>query len=50
MLSALTYRKISPAYIFRRPFLRDLLLEGLIFEGAYLRREIDVSKSIELAL
>ena len=43
--------KISPrAYIFQRPFLRGLFLEGLIFGGAYLRREIYVSKSIELAL
>ena len=43
--------KISPgAYIFQRPFLRDLFLEGLIFGGAYLRREICVSKSIGLAL
>ena len=33
--------KISPgAYIFQRPFLRGLLLEGLIFGGAYLRREM----------
>ena len=49
-----TYRKIpkiSPwAYIFQRPFLRGLFLEGLIFGGAYLQREICVSKSIELAL
>ena len=43
--------KISPgAYIFQRPFLRDLFLEGLICGGAYLRREICVSKSIGLAL
>ena len=43
--------KISPgAYIFQRPFLRGLFLEGLIFRGAYLRREICVSKSIGLAL
>ena len=43
--------KISPgAYIFQRPFLRGLFLEGLIFGGAYLRREICVSKSIRLAL
>ena len=41
--------KISPgAYIFERPFLRGLFLEGLIFGGAYLRREICVSKSIGL--
>ena len=34
--------KISPrVYIFQRPFLRGLFLEGLIFGGAYLRREID---------
>ena len=43
--------KISPgAYIFQRPFLRGLFLEGVIFGGAYLRREICVSKSIGLAL
>ena len=43
--------KISPrAYIFQRPFLRGLFLEGLIFGGAYLRREICVSKLIGLAL
>ena len=43
--------KISPgAYIFQRPFLRGLFLKGLIFGGAYLRREICVSKSIGLAL
>ena len=43
--------KISPgAYIFQRPFLRGLFLEGPIFGGAYLRREICVSKSIRQAL
>ena len=43
--------KVSPgAYIFQRPFLRGLFLEGLIFGGAYLQREICVSKSIGLAL
>ena len=43
--------KISPrAYIFQRPFLRGLFLEGLIFGEAYLGREICVSKSIGLAL
>ena len=43
--------KISPgAYIFQRPFLRGLFLEGLIFGGAYLQREICISKSIGLAL
>ena len=42
--------KISPgAYIFQRPFLRGLFLEGPIFGGAYVRREIWVSKSIGLA-
>ena len=42
--------KISPgAYIFQRPFLRGLFLEGLIFGGAYVRREICLSKSIGLA-
>ena len=48
------YRKtpeISLAtYIFQRPFLRRLFLEGLIFGGAYLWREICISKSIGLAL
>ena len=43
--------KISPdAYIFHRPLLRGLFLEGLIFGGAYLQREICVSKSIGHAL
>ena len=43
--------KIGPrAYIFQRPFLRGLFLEGLIFGGAYLRRKVCVSKSIGLAL
>ena len=35
------YRKIPKislgAYIFQRPFLRALFLEGLVFGGAYLR-------------
>ena len=48
-----TYRKIpkiSPgAYIFQRPCLRGLFLEGPIFGGAYVRREICVSKLIGLA-
>ena len=47
------YRKISKispeAYIFQKPFLRGLFLEGLIFGGACVRREICVSKSIGLA-
>ena len=43
--------KISPgAYIFLSPFLRGLFLDGLILGGAYLRREICVSKSIGPAL
>ena len=43
--------KISPgAYIFQRPFLRGLFLKGLIFGGAYLRREVCAFKSIGLAL
>ena len=50
----ITYRKIptiSPgAYIFQRPILRGLFLEGLLFGGAYLLRKICVSKSIGLAL
>ena len=54
VLDLQTYRKIpkkkSPeAYIFQRPFLRGLFLEGLIFGGAYVRWEICVSKSIGLA-
>ena len=48
-----TYRKIpkiSPgAYIFQRLFLRGFILAGLIFGGAYLQREICVSKLIRLA-
>ena len=48
------YRKIPKicpgAYIFQRPFLRGLFLEGPIFGGTYLRREICVSKSIGLPL
>ena len=49
------YRKIPKishahgAYIFQRTFLRGLFLEGLIFGGAYVRREICDSKSIGLA-
>ena len=43
--------KISPgAYTFQRPFLRGLFFGGRIFGGAYLTREICVSKSIGLAL
>ena len=42
--------KIIPGtYIFQRPFLRGLFLEGLIFGEAYLWRENCVSKSIGLA-
>ena len=43
------YLKSPGAYIFQRPFLRRLILEGLIFGGVYLRREIPVSKLIGLA-
>ena len=35
---------------FKGPFLRGLFLEGLIFGGAYLWREICISKSIGIAL
>ena len=46
----MNYRKIpkisAGAYIFQKPFLKGLFLEGLIFGGAYLQREIYVSKSI----
>ena len=38
------------AYIFQRPFLRGLFLEGLIFGGANKRREVCVSKSARLIL
>ena len=35
--------KISPgAYIFQRPFLKGLNLKGLIFGGAFLRKEVCV--------
>ena len=51
--SILSYRKIlkvSPgAYIFQRAFLRGLFWRGLYLGGAYVRREICVSKSIRLA-
>ena len=49
----LKYRKIpkiSPgAYIFQRPFLRGLFLEGPILGKAYVRREICIIKSAGLA-
>ena len=35
---------------FQRPFLRGLFSEGLIFGGAYIRREICVLKSSTLIL
>ena len=42
--------KISPgAYIFQRPFLRGLFLEGPIFGRAYVPREICIIKSVGLA-
>ena len=47
-----TYRKIpkkSPgAYIFQRSFMTGLFLEGPLFGGAYVRREICVIKSVGL--
>ena len=53
-LRASKYRKIpkiSPrAYIFHRPFLRGLFLEGLIFGRPYIRRELCISKSARLIL
>ena len=46
----MNYRKIpkisAGAYIFQKPFLKGLFLEGLVFGGAYLQREICVSNSI----
>ena len=36
--------------VMTRPFLRSLFLEGLLFGGAYLRRELCVSKPIGLAI
>ena len=49
-----TYRKIlkisAQAHIFQRLFLRGLFLEGFMFGGTYIRKEICISKSIELAL
>ena len=42
--------KISPrAYIFQRPFLRGLFLQGPIFGRAYVPREICIIKSVGLA-
>ena len=34
--------KIRPYFLFLRPFLRGLFLEGLIFGGTYLHKEICV--------
>ena len=52
--STKTYPKIpkisAGAYIFQSRFWRGLFLEAPIFGGAYVRREIYVSKSIGLAL
>ena len=36
--------------VMTRPFLRSLFLEELLFGGAYLRRELCVSKPIGLAI
>ena len=42
--------KTSPgAYIFQRPFLRGLFLEGPVFGRAYVRRDICIIKSVGLA-
>ena len=45
-----TITKGPVANVLQRPFLRGLFLEGLIFIGGYLRREICVPKLIGLAL
>ena len=43
--------KISPgAYIFQRPFLRGLFLEGLIFGGAYIRRGLSAEGNLHLQI
>ena len=50
MISYHKIPKISPGtYIFQRPLLRGLFLEGLVLGGAYVWREISVSRSIGLA-
>ena len=41
--------KFRNLYFSERPFLTGLFLEGLLFGGTYVRREICVSKSIRLA-
>ena len=41
--------KFRNLYFSKRPFLTGLFLEGLLFVGTYVRREICVSKSIRLA-
>ena len=50
----MSYRKIpkiSPgAYIFHRPFLRGLFLEGLIFGGAYIRRGLTTEGNLRFKL
>ena len=54
VLVFIIYRKIPKislgVYIFQRPFLSGLFLEGLIFGGAYIRREICVLKLARLIL
>ena len=50
VVDTVKFRNKPRGYIFQRPFLRGLFLEGLIFGGAYLRRDICVSQSIGLAL
>ena len=41
--------KFRNLYFSKRPFLTGLFLEGLLFVGTYVRREIFVSNSIRLA-
>ena len=44
-----TIRKISSeGYVFQMPFLRGLFLEGLIFGGPYIQRDLFLSKSARL--
>ena len=43
--------KISPgAYIFQRPFLRGLFLEGLMFGGAYVRRGLSTEGNLRFKI
>ena len=38
------------AYIFQRPLLRGLFLEGLIFGGAYIRRGLSVEGNLRFKI